>query len=221
LIKSSHIAHSLRHPLDDNDEKVIQIGGVRGSFGTGLEGRAMAQSLALVLFGMTSCKGGGSGYAEAAAYAAAAGALTAANEVAKASAAKNAGGGEHYVGCSATDCYSDPDMALDDARSYALLYVNRVRAESGAPALALDHRPHQHIADDPRACWQCSEEQSDPQGLPPAPMKDQILGVLDGMMSTGPGAATHDDLLARGWHRLGVGIANPDGQTYVTIDLAP
>jgi hypothetical protein len=215
--------------LDDMSPKVIQIG---------LVGGRTILALALCLPGITSCKGGGN-YAEAATYAAAAGALTVANEVAKANAAKNAShGGEHYVGCSATDCYSDPEMALEDARAYALVYLNRVRAESGAPSLsldyglnafaqagskqiALDHRPHQHIADDPRACWQCSEEQSDPQGLPPAPMKDQILGLLDGMMSTGPGAATHDNLLGRAWHRLGVGIANPDGQTYVTLDFAP
>jgi hypothetical protein len=159
--------------------------------------------------------------------------------VSKAQQAKNARlAGEHYVGCSATDCYSDPDMQLDDARTYALLYINRVRAESGAPTLTLDyglnafaqagskqiardHRPHQHIADDPSACWQCSEEQSDPQGLPPAAMRDQILGALDGMMSSGPGAATHDNLLGRGWHRLGVGIANPDGPAYLTLDFAP
>jgi uncharacterized protein YkwD len=192
---------------------------------------------ALLALSLASC-GTGNKTVDAIGTAAIAGALTMAEVSAAQRAARNAPYGEHPSGCGVSDCYSDPDLSLDEARNYALLYVNRARDASGAGAVSLDfglnafaqagskqlasdHRPHQHVADDPRACFQCSEEQSDPQGLSPAPVRDQVLGVLDGMMSQGPGGASHDNILAPGWHRLGVGIANPDGLTYVTLDFAP
>ena len=199
---------------------------------------ASLASLGLLL-APASCVGTGSKTVDAVATAAIAGGLTVADQVAAERAARNAPThGEYPSGCAVSDCYSDADLSLDEARNYALAHVNHARASGGAPPLALDyglnafaqagskqlardHRPHQHIADEPRTCFQCSEEQSDPQGLTFAPVRDQVLGVLDGMMSQGPGSPTHDNLLAPGWHRLGVGIANPDGLTYVTLDLAP
>ncbi len=177
--------------------------------------------------------------AEAVTMAAAAGALTVANQVEDSRRARNAPvPGEYPPGCAASDCYVDADVSLEDARNYVLLYVNRVReargvgkgsldyaldafAQAGSKQLARDPAPHRHIAGDAKACFPCAEVQSDPEGLAPAPVRDQLLGLLDGVMSQGDGASGHDDILAPAWHRLGTGIANPDGRTYVTLDLSP
>lgn len=200
--------------------------------------RSLALAVLLALTVSSGC-GSGSNAANAVATAAVAGALTVADQIAEERARRNAPTrGEYPSGCAVSDCYSDAELSLDDAREYALVYVNRVRQESGVGKVALDyglnafaqagskqvardHVAHRHIADDPRACFQCSEEQSDPAGLSPAPVRDVVLGVLDGMMGQAQGSPSRENILTPTWHRLGVGIANPDGPAYVTLDFAP
>jgi hypothetical protein len=41
------------------------------------------------------------------------------------------------------------------------------------------------------------------------------------MMAEGAGGGHHDCLMNRRWTRLGVGIVNPGGEMYLTIDFAP
>jgi hypothetical protein len=136
------------------------------------------------------------------------------------------------------ECYAGPGMTLDEARDHALAIINIVRsadglpplnldfaltafAQSGAKQLARDHRPHGNIADRPTTCPGCDEVQSDPAGFPAGPVEQQIDGILDAMMREGPGGANHDVLVGRAWHRLGIGIVNPEGPMYLTIDVAP
>jgi hypothetical protein len=136
------------------------------------------------------------------------------------------------------ECYSGPDLTLDEARDHTLAIVNIVRAEShlpplnldfaltafaqdGAKQLARDHRPHAHIARTPQLCPGCNEVQSDPAGFPTSGVEQQIDGILDGMIREGPGGPNHDVLVGREWHRLGIGIVNPEGPLYLTIDVAP
>lgn len=197
----------------------------------------MASTAFAVAVCVTGCKNPST--ASAVATAAVAGGLAVADRLAAAHAPRQVGPRFEYpTGCAVSDCYFDEEISLDEARDLAVAYVNRVRASSGVEKVSLDyalnayaqagskvvardHRPHTHIAGDPAACFPCGEEQSDPQGLPPAPVRDQVLGVLDGLMSAGQSPASRDNILSPGWRRIGVGIANPDGVTYVTLDFAP
>jgi hypothetical protein len=77
-----------------------------------------------------------------------------------------------------------------------------------------------HLHDDPRIAM-CGEAQGDPAGWPPAALKEQIDEILDTMMREGPGGPGHDNLLAREWRFLGVGIASPDARLYFTLDFTP
>jgi hypothetical protein len=136
------------------------------------------------------------------------------------------------------ECYTGPGLTLDEARDHTLAIINIVRsgshlpplnldfaltafAQDGAKQLARDHRPHAHIAGKPQLCPGCNEVQSDPGGFPAGAVEQQIDGILDGMISEGPGGPNHDVLVGDEWHRLGIGIVNPEGPLYLTIDVAP
>jgi hypothetical protein len=129
-------------------------------------------------------------------------------------------------------------MTLDEARAYALEYINHARsdlnlaplsldfrlndfAQTSSKQLSRDHRPHQHLTDDPASCSTCAEVQADPAGLTVASVHDQLDAALAGMLSEGPGGRAHDVLVGQSWHRLGIGIVNPDGAMYFSADLAP
>ena len=129
-------------------------------------------------------------------------------------------------------------MSLEDARHYALAYINHARADAGMAPLALDyvlndfaqagsrqlardHQPHEHLSSERRACPVCAETQGDPAGLDVAPVHDQLDAALAFMLSEGAGGPNHDVLLGADWHRVGVGIVNPDARMYFTVDVAP
>jgi hypothetical protein len=171
--------------------------------------------------------------------AAAAGAMTAANEVERQKAARDAEyDRERDNPCPVWECYAAADMTLEDARTYALAYINHARSDSGLAPLALDyvlndfaqagsrqlardHQPHEHLSSDRRACPICAESQGDPGGLDVASVHDQLDAALVFMLSQGPGGPDHDILLGADWHRVGVGIVNPDARMYFTVDVAP
>jgi hypothetical protein len=184
-------------------------------------------------------EGTGSKTLDAVISATAAGAVTVADEVARERAARDAArSAEHYDGCPAWQCYAGTDMTLEDARGYALAFLNHARSDVGlgpltldyslnafaqmsSKQLARDHRPHGYFAEDPGACPLCAESQGDAGGVAPAPVHDQLEAALGLMLNEGAGGPNHDVLLGGKWHRLGVGIVNPDGPMYFTIDVAP
>jgi hypothetical protein len=186
------------------------------------------------------CVGSGSKTFDAVATASAAGALTVANEVERARAQRDqeAARREQDDSCPMWECYAGTDMTLDEARAYAVAFVNHARsdlglgslavdyslnafAQLGSKALARDHRPHRHLIEDAAQCAGCAETQSDPAGLATAPVHDQLDAALGFMLNEGAGGPSHDVLVGSSWHRLGIGIVNPDGKMYVTVDVAP
>jgi hypothetical protein len=141
-------------------------------------------------------------------------------------------------GCPAWECYASADMTLEEAREYALKYINHARSNLGLPPVTLDfalnafaqsgsrdlsrnHRVHRYIAEHAMECPLCAESQGDPEGVEAAPIHDQLDAVLCGMVSEPPGGSNRDVLLAPERHRVGVGIVNPDGRTYLTVESAP
>jgi uncharacterized protein YkwD len=155
--------------------------------------------------------------------------------------------GEYDHDCYTGRALSDPapaepggtdDMTLGEGRSHVLTYVNAMRslngvglldrddtltafAQEGSEQLARDHRGHGHFVDRGADCPACGENQSDPRGWRTGPLGRQLDEILGQMMAEGPGGGHHDTLLSPRWTRLGVGIANPGGETYLTIDFAP
>jgi hypothetical protein len=115
-----------------------------------------------------------------------------------------------------TSASRDDTLEEDDAAEYVLHRINDIRVDQ----LARDHRVNGHLRDDPRVA-QCGEAQGDPTGWPPGALKEQIDEILDAMMREGAGGAGHDNLLAREWRFLGVGIASPDARLYFTLDFVP
>jgi uncharacterized protein YkwD len=133
----------------------------------------------------------------------------------------------------------EPDgMTLEEARSHVLTYVNGLRslnglgllerddaltefAQEGSLQVSRDHRGHGHFVDRADDCRGCGENQSDPRGWRPGPPGRQIDEILSLMMAEGPGGGHHDVLLSPRWTRLGVGIVNPGGDMYLTMDFAP
>jgi hypothetical protein len=194
-------------------------------------------------------QGSGSKAFDAIASAGMAGAATVAEEVAREQAARNAPLGPERDRCPAWECYASPDMTLEEARAYALVYVNHARsdasvaplsldyelsafAQAGSKQLARDHKLHQHIVDDPSGCTGCAEEQADPAGLAAAPAHDQLDAALNAIVGAAsanldadraaPGGGS--SVLAPRWHRLGVGVVNgvgSDGRMYFTLEFAP
>jgi hypothetical protein len=146
-----------------------------------------------------------------------------------------------HEGCDrfgAPACYVATAMTLEEARAHVEQIVNLVRAQDGAPPLAADfavtafaqdgskdlardHLAHGHIASDPGSCPGCSETQGDPNGCPEAAVESQLDSIVDAWFRDGPGGANHDLLVSRRWHRIGVGVANPDGPLFLTVDVAP
>jgi uncharacterized protein YkwD len=130
------------------------------------------------------------------------------------------------------------DMTLDEARSHTLTYINGVRslhgvgllerddaltafAQEGSEQVRRDHRGHGHFIDRRADCPSCGENQSGSVGWRPGPVGRQIDEVLELMMVEGPGGGHHDNMLNPRWTRLGVGIVNPGGEMYLTMDFAP
>jgi hypothetical protein len=183
-------------------------------------------------------QGTGSKTFDAVASATMAGAVTVADEVARERAAREAQRSrEHDDLCPAWECYAGADMTLEEARDYALAFLNHARsdaglgllsldyalnafAQTGSKQLARDHRPHLHLVEDQASCSTCAEAQADPSGLTAAPVHEQLDAVLALMLNEGPGGPSHDVLLGAAFHRLGVGIVNPDGRMYFTVDVA-
>jgi hypothetical protein len=127
---------------------------------------------------------------------------------------------------------------LQAMRQYTLHFINGLRAryrraplvadpsldtfaQEGSILLALDHRPHHHFEAMAASCG-CgahAENQGAPFGWAPGPPDTQIAEMLSGMMDEGPGGGHHDALLSPEWRRLGVGILNPGGRMYFTLDF--
>jgi len=127
---------------------------------------------------------------------------------------------------------------LETMREYTLSLVNALRrarlvaplardpllddfAQEGSVFLSLNHRPHHHFETLAASCG-CGaqgENQGDPFGWPPGPPDTQIAELVGGMMDEGPGGGHHDALVAPEWRRLGVGILNPGGRMYFTLDF--
>jgi uncharacterized protein YkwD len=133
----------------------------------------------------------------------------------------------------------DPPMTDEEARDYVRDYVDGVRkvngvapvdrdsqldtfAQDGSDELAHDHKAGQHLADHAREIPAGSGEvQGSPDGLGAGTLEDQLAQALLGMMNEGAGGTHHDILLQPAWKRLGVGIVERDGRTYLTADFAP
>jgi uncharacterized protein YkwD len=130
------------------------------------------------------------------------------------------------------------DMTLEEARSHALTYVNGLRslngvsllerddaltafAQEGSEQLARDHRGHGHFVDRAADCPRCGENQSGTKGWRPGPVGRQVDEIIQLMMAEGPGGGHHDIMLNPRFSRLGVGIVNPGGEMYLTMDFAP
>jgi hypothetical protein len=94
-------------------------------------------------------------------------------------------------------------------------------AREGSEQLARDHRPHGHFRENAARCIDCGECQGAPEGWRQEPVAVQVDEILAGMMAEGPGGGHHDALLSPRWTRMGVGITNPGGVMYFTIDFAP
>jgi hypothetical protein len=114
----------------------------------------------------------------------------------------------------------DPRARTRRHRHLSPYFLNAF-AQLGSKALARDHRPHRHLIEESQECPGCAETQSDPAGLATAPVHDQLDAALGYMLSEGPGGPSHDVLVGATWHRMGIGIVNPDGKMYVTVDVAP
>ena len=128
--------------------------------------------------------------------------------------------------------------SLDEVRVYTTRFVNGLRAMNGRRRLVLNplltefaqhgsielsrnHLPHHHFETHPlRASYGAiSEVQGSQHGWPPGPADTQVAEILRGMMDEGPGGGHHDAILAEEWRRMGVGIVNPGGQLYFTVDF--
>ena len=129
---------------------------------------------------------------------------------------------------------------LAEARQYTLARVNRFRAQAGRAPLRLDdsinafsqaasqelsrdHTPHRYFQTNWSACA-CrinAENQGDWNGVPPAPVHNQIDQMLDLMISEGPGGGHYENMLSPKWTRMGAGIVNPGGMMYFTNDFGP
>jgi hypothetical protein len=130
------------------------------------------------------------------------------------------------------------EMTPVEARRHTLMYINGLRSLRGLPLLELDddltefaqdgsdqvardHRPHGHFLDKGAQCPGCGENQSGSKGWRIEPVGRQIDEVLALMVAEGPGGGHHDNLFNPRWKRLGVGITNPGGEMYLTMDFAP
>ena len=129
------------------------------------------------------------------------------------------------------------DMTDADARDYVLGYVNGIRKLNGAPRverdddldafaqagseqLAIDHRQGLHWAEHaPDLKTRSGEVQGSPDGIAPGPLEDQLAFVMLGMTNEGSGGMHHDVLLRREWRKLGVGLFQRAGRTYLTVDF--
>ncbi len=129
---------------------------------------------------------------------------------------------------------------LAEARAYTLFRVNAFRAQAGRAPLRLDdginafsqaasqqlsqdHTPHRYFQTNWSACA-CrinAENQGDWNGVPPAPVHNQIDEMLNLMMSEGPGGGHYENMLSAKWSRMGAGIVNPGGMMYFTNDFGP
>ena len=91
----------------------------------------------------------------------------------------------------------------------------------GSDELAQDHAPNQHMLDHGRELVAASAEiQGSPDGAPPAALQDQIAQSLLRFTGEGPGGLHHDTMLRPEWRKLGVGIVNREGRTYLTVDFS-
>jgi len=129
------------------------------------------------------------------------------------------------------------DMTDADGRDYVLGYVNGIRKLNGAPRierdddldafaqagseqLAIDHRQGAHWAEHaPELKVRTGEVQGSPDGVAAGTLEDQLASVMLGMTNEGPGGMHHDVLLRREWRKLGVGLTQRAGRTYVTVDF--
>jgi hypothetical protein len=159
----------------------------------------------------------------AAGYAAAAGGLAIAQAVASA----------HSTPPSTRESPSSVTNELHALRDYAVEAINRFRAEHGIPRVTAsrplvefaqrgsewlqeDHQPKSHLLSDAR-CSRCGEIQGRAQGEPAAKVEGQIDTALRAIRSDPDRSAI---LLAPNWQFVGVGIVNPGGEMYLTIDLS-
>jgi hypothetical protein len=99
--------------------------------------------------------------------------------------------------------------------------IERQKAARDAEQDRERDNPCPYLSSERRACPICAETQGDPAGLDAAPVHDQLDAALAFMLSEGAGGPDHDVMLGADWHRVGVGIVNPDARMYFTFDVAP
>jgi uncharacterized protein YkwD len=129
-------------------------------------------------------------------------------------------------------------VRVDDVRVYTQKFINGIRAMNGRRRLGLDaqltefaqqgsielsrnHLPHHHFETE---SWRSSsgalsEVQGSHHGWAPGPADTQVAEIVRGMMEEGPGGGHHDAILDPQWRRMGVGIVNPGGLLYFTVDF--
>jgi hypothetical protein len=123
---------------------------------------------------------------------------------------------------------------LHALREYTVRAINRLRtardalgvssspplhefAQWGSERLRADHESGKHLRGDERCSSRCGEIQGAAHGEPAALPEAQIDTALERMQNDPERSAT---LLAPDWRFVGVGIVQPGGEMYLTIDLS-
>jgi hypothetical protein len=92
-------------------------------------------------------------------------------------------------------------------------------AQAGSDELAIDHRPGAHMNAHAGDLGAASGEVQG-QGALAGALQDRVGDALMRFMNEGPGGAEHDALLRPAWRKLGVGVVNRDGRTFLTVDFS-
>lgn len=161
----------------------------------------------------------------AAAYAGAAAGVAVAQAVAASKSSDSTAGG---------DSLASPASHLRALRDYTLRAINRIRADHSLPALTpsdslnefaqrgsewleQDHQPRHHLLSDARCTARCGENQGRAEGEFAGPAEEQIDAALRAMMKDE--GDPRANLLSTNWRFVGLGITNPGGAMFLTVDF--
>jgi uncharacterized protein YkwD len=131
------------------------------------------------------------------------------------------------------DSLASPASHLRALRDYTLRAINRIRADHSLPALTpsdslnefaqrgsewleQDHQPRHHLLSDAR-CSRCGENQGRAAGEIAGPAEEQIDAALRAMMKDE--GDPRANLLSASWRFVGLGITNPGGAMFFTVDF--
>jgi uncharacterized protein YkwD len=133
---------------------------------------------------------------------------------------------------------AEREMTVEEARSYAIAYVNGVRelngvspvapdpsieafAQAGSEELSLDHHASKHMIDHGGELGLHHDEvQASSDGSTGGPLQDRIGEILLQWMGEKPDGMHRSTIVRPDWRRTGVGIAVRDGRIYFTMDFS-